>query len=372
MPRSYRTGVSLHSHTNHSREGLKFIQEHAEQFWAFRIALAGQNRKAVRESNIEIDFRQGYWIPPLPPVAAFKLEKDQIERQLGLDSLISLTDHDNIEAPMLLRVVPEGRRIPVSLEWTVWLEQAEFHVGVHNLPSGRAAAIMSAMAECTRNPNEGRLAEILQALHEMDDVLVVVNHPLWDLAGLGPERHETILRDLLCKYGQFVHALEMNGMRSWRENQQVLQLSRACNQLVISGGDRHGCEPNACLNLTNTQNFSEFVHEVRRERVSHLLFMPQYTEPFALRVFQTILDTTREYPDYSIGSRHWDERVFHPDSTGAMRPLSMLWTKPPGFIKAFLSAVSLLEIAPVRKTVLAIAKPRQDVRFGFETLEVTP
>jgi hypothetical protein len=278
----------------------------------------------------------------------------------------SISDHDNIEAPMLLRVVPEARRIPVSVEWTVPFQDATFHLGIHNLPSGRAESIMANLTEYTRNPADQKLPELLCALHEIPEVLVVLNHPLWNLAGLGQEQHERTLRTLLCKYGQFIDALELSGIRSWQENQSVLHLSEGCNQIVISGGDRHGCEPNAALNLTNAESFTEFVHELRRELSSHVLFMPQYTEPYALRVLQTLLDVIREYPDYSIGSRRWDERVFHPDSAGVIKPLAALWKKPPHYIRHFFSVVRLLEAAPVRRALqLALARPQQEVRFAL-------
>jgi hypothetical protein len=196
---------------------------------------------------------------------------------------------------------------------------------------------MSDLSEYTHNPLERNLPQLLCALHACPDVLVVLNHPMWDLAGIGPERHARTLRTLLCRHGQFLHALELSGIRSWPENQAVVHLSDGCNQTLISGGDRHGCEPNAALNLTNAESFTEFVHQVRKERSSHVLFMPQYTEPLTLRILQTLLDLIREYPDYSSGSRQWDERVFHPDHTGAVRPLSALWEKPPYYVRHFFS-----------------------------------
>jgi hypothetical protein len=79
-----------------------------------------------------VDFWKGYWTPPLPPLSAFQLEREQIENELGLNPLISLTDHDSIEAPMLLRVVPEARRVPVSLEWTLPFHDTILHLGIHN------------------------------------------------------------------------------------------------------------------------------------------------------------------------------------------------------------------------------------------------
>lgn len=366
VPKSYRMGVSLHSHTNHSRESLYFIVEYAARHAVLRRALAAQERRAQREQSITVDFWKAYWTPPLPPLAAFELEKNQIERELGLASMVSITDHDNIEAPMLLRVVPEARRVPVSVEWTVPYKDATFHLGVHNLPSGSAESIMQRLREFTLHPIDQKLTELLKSLHENPDVLVVLNHPMWDLAGIGRERHERTLRAILCEQGQYLHALELSGIRSREENRAVLHLSEACNQLVISGGDRHGCEPNAALNLTNAENFTEFVHEVRKERRSHILFMPQYDEPYTLRVLQTLLEVIREYPDYSSGSRHWDERVFHPDQAGVIRPLSTLWEKPPYYIRHFFSMVRLLEMVPVRRVMrLALARPQQQAPFAL-------
>jgi hypothetical protein len=365
-PKAYRTGVSLHSHTNHSKEGVYFILAYASRHPLLRRALAAEDRRAIREGKTKrLDFLKAYWTPPLPPLAAFELEKNQIERQLGLAGMVSITDHDNIEAPMLLRVVPEARRVPVSVEWTVPYKDATFHLGVHNLPSGGAESIMQRLREFTLQPADQKLTELLEMLHQNPDVLIVLNHPLWDLGGIGRERHQRTLRAMLCEQGEYLHALELSGIRSWEENQAVLHLSEACNQLVISGGDRHACEPNATLNLTNAESFTEFVHEVRKDRRSHILFMPQYDEPHTLRVLQVLLEVIREYPDYSSGSRHWDERVFHPDCAGVIRPLRALWVRPPFYVRHFFSVVRLLEKAPVRRALrLALARPQQPFVLG--------
>ena len=64
------------------------------------------------------------------------------------------------------------------------------------------------------------------------------------------------------------------------------------------------------------------MYEVRRERQSHVLFMPQYAEPWKHRILQSTLAAIRNYPDFPEGSRLWDERVYHPDADGAMQPLA--------------------------------------------------
>lgn len=365
--KDYRTAVSLHGHTNHSKEGLSFIGEYASRNPILRLALGTQERDAQVKSAITVDFERAYWRPPLTPLAAFQLERNQIEQVLGLTGMVSLTDHDTIEAPMLLRVVPEAQDIPVSVEWTVPYQETAFHMGIHNLPAEREEAIMAQFAEYTRNPAEERLPELFEMLHNMPDVLIVLNHPMWDLKGVGKQRHVYILSDFIAKLGMFVHAFELGGLRSWEENRAVVSLAERWGQITIGGGDRHGAEPSAVVNLTNAETFAEFVHEVRHERRCHVLFMRQYAEPFALRMLRTFLDITREYPDYAEGSRYWDERVFHPDSRREIRPLRTLWDAPPPFMQMFFAVVRLLEIDFIRETMeKLLAKPEHEMHFALD------
>jgi hypothetical protein len=58
------------------------------------------------------------------------------------------------------------------------------------------------------------------------------------------------------------------------------------------------------------------VHEIRREKKSNVLFMPQYAEPWKHRILQSTIDAIRNYPEFPQGSRTWDERVYHPDANG--------------------------------------------------------
>jgi hypothetical protein len=361
---AYRSAVSLHGHTNHSKEGLYFIAEFAARHAPLRWALSSQERRAQDICSIKVDFWKAYWTPPVTPLAAFQLERNQIENELGLASMISLSDHDSIEAPMLLRVMPQARRIPVSLEWTVPFRDTTFHLGVHNLPSGQAESIVADLHQYTKAPDERRLTELLPMLHKLSDVLVILNHPMWDLAGIGKQRHCSTLSTFMAKHGMFIHALELGGLRSWEENQSVLHFAEGWNQPIIAGGDRHGREPSAVLNLTQAESFAEFVHEVRHEQRTHVLFMPQYKEPHSLRIVQTLLDVIRDYPEYPAGSQRWDERVFHPDANGVIRPLSALWKKPEGFIEAIFAVFRLMEIHPVKNAMqFALARPDHEMRF---------
>jgi hypothetical protein len=339
----FKTGVSLHSHTNQSTETLDFLANFGNQFPLIRPLLSRIERRAEALHGIRINYAAAYWTPPMTPKLAFDLERGQIEK-LDLAPMVSITDHDNINAPMLLRTVPSARQIPVSVEWSAPYGEQSFHLGVHNLPSVRAKRWMATLAEYTANPSDARLTEILAALHAEPNVLVVFNHPMWDLYLIGQEKHEFLVNEFLQKNGAFLHALELNGLRHWEENRATRHLAEKWHMLLISGGDRHGVEPNATINLTNATSFTEFVHEVRREKKSDMLFMPQYAEPWKHRLLQSTIDAIRNYPEFPLGSRNWDERVYHPDRNGIIRPLSEVWPtgKAPRAMRAVIGAVQLM------------------------------
>jgi hypothetical protein len=347
--KGFRTGVSLHSHTNQSKETLDFLANLGSQYPAIRPLLTRLERRSEEIHGVRVNYAASYWTPPMTPRLAFDLESHQIEA-LGLASMVSITDHDNIKAPMLLRTISSARGIPVSVEWSVpYGGVQDFHLGVHNLPSARAAEWMRTLSDFTGSPSESRLGEVLAALNDEPNVLVVFNHPMWDLFLIGGEKHKFLVNEFLLKYGAFIHALELNGLRNWEENRATRRLAQQWNMLLISGGDRHGVEPNANINLTNATSFTEFVHEIRRRRRSNVLFMPQYAEPWKHRLLRSTLDAIREYPDFPQGSRTWDERAYHPDSNGVVRPLKEIWPKgrAPLSIGWTIRMVQMLGAAPV-------------------------
>lgn len=371
ITRKFTTAVSLHGHTNRSKESLYFIGQFTDQHRLLRWALAHLDRKSQRASEVKIDFWSAYWTPPLPPIQAFTIERRQIEHQLGMRSLISLTDHDNIEAALLLRVVPEARRIPVSLEWSVPFGGTVFHLGVHNLPTAEASVWLQRMADYTAEPRGSLLRELLAGLSSIPQVLLVFNHPLWDLPKVGKAQHRRAMTELLSLANPFLHAFELGGLRGWKENQEVIDLARAYRHPVVAGGDRHGCEPSALLNLTNAASFSEFVEEVRQGH-SDVLAMPQYADCTSLRVYHGVLDVIRYYPDHPLGARNWDERVYHPDSEGKPRALSMLWEKPPKFVTGILEALRMGEFEPVRRAMrFAFSRGQQVPKIALEGQEAS-
>jgi hypothetical protein len=371
--RDFSTGVSLHSHTNRSKETLDFVVKviASDGFWGrlYRRLEPIHSKHAI----LKVDYARGYWTPPLTPRLAFDLERRQIESRLQRAALVSITDHDNIEAPQLLRTVASARHIPVSVEWTApFAGDQSFHLGIHNLPSAQGAQWMRTFADFTAHPSDARLTELLSALHALPNVLVVLNHPMWDLYEIGCARHALRVEEFLEQNGEFIHALELNGLRGWNENRVVRSLAARWNMLLISGGDRHGLEPNGNINLTNATSFNEFVHEVRNQGRSHVLFMPQYAQPWKHRIMRSMVDAVRNYPDFPEGSRRWDERVYHPDANDIPQPVSALWPAghAPLMLRLSIQCVRLMGHAPFSGSLRLAWNESRQLHFALGEGEV--
>jgi len=351
--RKFDFGVSLHGHTRHSRENLGFMARVAEEIPILTALTRDVLRRYRVRTGKKFDFSRAYWTAPVSARQACAIEKGQIENSLDLASMVSLTDHDDIEAGMSLHD-GDPRHIPVSLEWTVPFPPAELHVGVHNLPPADARQIMSALSSYTAAPEESKLAGLLEDLDKYPGVLVVLNHPLSELEPIGERAVWGMVRTFLARYGGWIHALEVNGLRPWPENLRVLEMARDINYPVVSGGDRHGREPNAVLNLTNAATFAEFVSELREGGASEIVIMPQYREPFNLRVLQVVWDILRNDRGMAGEESRWTERVFFELVDGVPMPLSQCWEYEPTELRLMTGFTRALEARPLR-AVLSLA-----------------
>jgi hypothetical protein len=355
-----RTGVSLHSHTMYSREYLSRFPGYVSRIPIVSYIIEREIGRLLLQEDRIVDFRRIYWTPPLSPCEAFDLEQRQIEECLGLKALVSLSDHDNIEAGLHLQKLPLNARVPVSVEWTVPYEKTVFHLGVHNLPATRANAWMEEFARFTADPRPQRIRELLHNLNAEPSILLVFNHPYWDIACTGYEQHRDLLAIFLQKYGHLFHALELNGMRSRAENQQVLRLAETAELPIVAGGDRHGCEPNAALNLTTATTFADFVDEIRLERRSEIVLMPQYFEPLRQRLLESAWHALCDAPG-EFGRSYWMTRVFIENADGSARPLSdFTGTRFQRFVDTFRGIMAFLAGPRVRPAVRLAFLAQQD------------
>src|SRR5580704_12725288 len=131
--RNFRTGVCLHGHTLHSQECLDFLPRYLHHVPGVSQMVRSYQQPG-RGTQAAIDFSRAYWTPPLTPASALHLEREQIEK-LGMAPLVSLTDHDGIDAGLALQVTSSRSEVPVSVEWTVPYEKSILHFGIHNLPA---------------------------------------------------------------------------------------------------------------------------------------------------------------------------------------------------------------------------------------------
>lgn len=343
----YKAAVSLHSHTLHSREMLDFIPRISRSIPGLSAAIRNAS------NTHEIVWENAWWTPPLGPQQAWQLEAGQITRVLNLTPLVSITDHDNIDGPAHLRVLPGLSEFPLSVEWTIPWRGTVFHIGVHNMATAQ-------MWDSTNGAPEEQVPALLAALHSCPETLIVFNHPFWDEKGADQQVHNAAVLDFMRRCGDCIHALELNGLRPWLENQRAVALAQATGKPVISGGDRHGREANACLNLTNAKSFSEFVAEVR-DGHSQVLFLPQYKENRVCRLTHQVWDVLRHDSAHGLGWQAWNDRIFYQCKDGQIRSLRELWGEgEPLIIRLFVKAVDLMSHAPFR-SVLRAAFPSEEV-----------
>ena len=171
-----RAAVSLHSHSECSREKLDFVPGRARRIPVVAALFERSISNYQREHGRPLDFEAIYWRPPLPPAAVIASEREQIERRLDAVALVSLTDHDTLEGPKTLRMNGKSE-VPLSLEWSVSFEGTVFHLGVHGISPGRLDDTERGLAEHPAGAASA-LGELLDSLGECAETFVVLNHPV--------------------------------------------------------------------------------------------------------------------------------------------------------------------------------------------------
>jgi hypothetical protein len=342
FPAGIRSAVSLHGHSECSRETLEFIPRIARRIPMVAQLYERGLAQYQKENGRPLDLGEWYWRPHITPAGVIDSELAHVHEKLGLPGLVSLTDHDTVEGPAALRAA--GLDVPLSVEWSVPFDQCLFHLGVHAISPSSIDEMMAAFALYTQGSPDGsprRLAELLDALHECPGTLVVLNHPCWDLAGVGQMRHDSTLLAFLRAFQHRIHALELNGYRHWIENRCVLPLARGFNIPVVGGGDRHGLAPNTIVNVTRAAAFEEFAHELRVERVSRCVIFPEYAHPFVGRVLKGACEVLRPHPRHHRRQTTWPERVFI-TIDGVEHSVASLWEGEPLWLRSIVAATRII------------------------------
>jgi hypothetical protein len=350
----FGVGVCLHGHTKHSVEPLNFLPRYLHA-----VPLLAQVARYYERPPRAVDFARAWWTPPLAPAAAVRLEGKQIEA-LGLRPMVSLTDHDDVSAGLSLGATAQVGQIPISCEWTVPYAGSFFHIGVHNIPRRSAASWMEAMREYTAHPRECLLPAVLGEFARVPEVLLVLNHPFWLEEEVAGSIHDAALSALLDACAAWIGALELNGTREWNENAATIELARRRGFPLVSGGDRHVCEPSACINLTSARDFSEFADEVRKGRTT-VLFLNRYREPMAQRIVSMLRDVLRTYPE-DPGRERWSDRIFYRHEDGRVESLAQICAgREPRLLAALVSAIRMAGGERLRPAWRAMLRPAQEL-----------
>ena len=371
----FRTAFSLHSHTQHSKENLEFLPQYIDYHCIpivgplFRKEMDGYQQR----NSKSIDFSRAYWTPPMSPAMVLESETRQIEDKLGLKPIVSITDHDTIAGPLDLQSKANGRLIPISVEWSIPFRGNCFHMGIHHLEPTRAVEIMEELAHYTAEPQEERLCDLFASLASNHDTLIILNHPCCNFVKVGAAQHWSTLQDFLSLCRPWIHALEINGMRPWNENQKVPPLAEAWELPVICGGDRHGCRPNTMLNLAQCETWGEWVDDIRNGCPLDVLVLPAYEEAVRFRELITAADALRRYPDFPYGRRRFTDRVWADADDQGWHPLSFYLDGgrgTPFWLPPIAWAVTFLASDPVRAVLRTIFRARGE--YDRHTAEIKP
>jgi len=358
-----KTGISLHCHTEHSKEMLDFVPVYAEKLPIIAYFWKKERQNFFKREGRYPDFSNSFWSPPMSPASVYDIEKKQIN-DTGLNALVSITDHDCIDAALKVNEQAGNQNAPISLEWTVPFGYGFFHVGVHNLPQEHAVELTKTLLDYTfnkENHTDAKLHEMFSMLNDLPGVLVILNHPLWDIETVGKEKHELLLKDFLKINGRWIHALEINGFRSWSENKAVIEMAETNGMPIATGGDRHGGKPNTVINLTKAETFDEFVEEIRIHKRSEVVLMPEYKQPLHSRQLQSFSEILKHYPEFAAGRQLWYERVHYDIGDGlGVRPLSDHWLYGgPFWLRCAIRTLGFLG-SPTARPIFSIARKKMD------------
>jgi hypothetical protein len=278
----------MHTHSNHSIEKMRPLDS-VMALW-FMAPLRAIVRRAFGLHRVpNLKYADLWYNPPYSPEEVLRMETESV-RALGFDSVqLAITDHDEISGSLELRErrSADAHRIALSEELSVRFEGHLFHLGITGLPEKNVAEIHAAIQLAQREHRLDDMFDLLKATN----CLVVLNHPLipWSKG----DARATVLR-LLQRYGSVIDAIEFNAMRSQAENAQVLELARQVNKPVVGGGDSHLLLASAVLCGSGTDNYADFVAEVKSGRAVPII-KSDYFAPMKWKLFLRTLHFMAHY-----------------------------------------------------------------------------
>jgi predicted metal-dependent phosphoesterase TrpH len=280
--REFGHAVSLHNHSCHSVEKLAALNHVVRR--AFMRPLSGVLQRSFGLGGVtDLNYADVTFNPPYSPEDVYQMEA-AAACEWGFNGVhLAITDHDEFAGSLsLMRGRPDlNGRIAISEELSLWFEGHLFHLGICHLPENEVEATHAQIQAAARGKRYDELFEILAA----SGCLVILNHPLIAWA---PGTRTIPAMDLLSRYGWAIHALEVNGMRSRKENNCVLELARQYRKPVVGGGDSHLLVPSSVISLSRAATFKDFIAEVK-EGHGVPFVTPNYFAPLRWKLFLRVL-----------------------------------------------------------------------------------
>jgi hypothetical protein len=238
----------------------------------------------------EVDYRHLCYNPPFQPLEIWRMETASAAALGATHLLLAITDHDEVAGGIeLLEQLPEREsELALGEELSIRFEHAVFHLGVTGLPFGRAAALHASLQAHAQHDDLDAVFDTLASL----PCLTVLNHPLLDWGG-GTIAAAPVLT-LLRRYGWAIDALEINGMRTPRENEAVVALGAEVGKPLVGGGDSHLILASSALCGTNAATYAEFIAEVKAGE-TQVLVTPGYFLPLRWRLTLRVLSFIAQY-----------------------------------------------------------------------------
>ncbi|HEV3510404.1 MAG TPA: hypothetical protein VGS05_01790 [Candidatus Sulfotelmatobacter sp.] len=328
--REFGYAVSLHNHSCHSVEKLAALNHVVKRaymrFWSGILQSSFGLGHVSNLNYAEVTFN-----PPYTPEEVYEMEA-AAAANWGFDGVhLTITDHDEFAGNLaLLGCRPDlNGRIAVSEELSLWFQGHLFHLGVNRMPESEAEETHTQIQSAARAGRYDDLFEMLAA----SGCLVILNHPL---VAWGPGAKAFPITDLLSRYGWAIHALEVNGMRSREENDQVLELAKEWRKPVVGGGDSHLLVASSVLSLSRASTFKDFVDEVKEGHAVPFV-TPDYFAPLRWKLFLRVL--------FFI-SRYRQIASYRGQPVAAMLERRIVLLDPVGAASgAFLALVSALGLA---------------------------
>ncbi len=104
--------------------------------------------------------------------------------------------------------------------------------------------------------------------------------------------------------------------------------------------------------ITDAGTFAEFVDEVRSDGWSDVMFLPQYREPFRVRILENLFQIMQDDPQHSKGWIRWSDRVFYCNQFGIVKSMAEIWGEnPPAVVDRFVKLMMLFGHTRVRSAL---------------------